>query len=252
MLIHTLIGCWLLCELLASSNVTINFIATCRIFYLSQLAKYLPGVVWGFAMQASMLDSHNAMKKIVYANIRLMLFITGFFFFCSLAFLAFEHSIFVAIGFFVCACVTVSMIRNVPFFALLPSFIQKLVSRLVDEDRRVMDIPTPTILGMCIGLFITYLASISSMILAFYDFSLGQSIELAVYQCLSWIVGVLAFVVPAGMGIREAVFLMLGIVTENFTADQIQSIAIITRTIQTFQDLLFSLGALALVKMKLI
>ena len=248
MLIHTLIGCWLLCALLTSAKVRINFIATCRIFYVSLLAKYLPGVVWGFAMQASMLDSHNAMKKIVFANIRLMLFISGFFFFTCLAVLTIGDSPLVALLLFSGAVMIVYIVRSVPFLSLLPRFLHGLVSRVTDEDSGAMDLSLLHTLGLCIGLFITYLLSISAIILAFYDFSFTEVLELAIYQSLSWVAGLLVFVDPAGMGVREAVFLLLGQITENHDTEKLQSIAIIIRTIQTFQDLFFSLAALILVR----
>jgi uncharacterized membrane protein YbhN (UPF0104 family) len=60
----------------------------------------------------------------------------------------------------------------------------------------------------------------------------------------------LVFLVPAGMGVREAVFLALGSLSNNFSSDQIQSIAILTRFVQLIQDVILSLTAIILVKVR--
>jgi len=118
LLFNTLIGCWLLKKLLNSYKVTINYSQTCKIFYLSQLSKYLPGVVWGLAMQASMLSSEKAMKKIVFSNIRFMLLITVFFLFTSFALIALKFSFIIAsalliISFMAIYCLNKDSILNI-------------------------------------------------------------------------------------------------------------------------------------------
>jgi len=98
----------------------------------------------------------------------------------------------------------------------------------------------------------TYLLTISTIVLAFYEVTLYEAIEISVYQCLAWVAGMLVFIVPAGMGVREAVFLVLGNLSNTFSTEQIQSLAILTRFVQLIQDILFSFAAIILIKAKIL
>lgn len=250
--LHTLIGCGLLNKIFITSGLTVSYAHTCKIFYLSQPAKYLPGVIWGFALQASLVKSEGAMKKVTLSNIKYLLFIVSFFFFFSISILLFEKLYLVSLILIVAAYIFTSLIKNFSFIDILPTYFRKLVPSLYESENRKMDVPTLQIFVICMTLFITYALSISSITLSFYQFSFYESLEVAIYQCLAWVVGIVTFVVPAGMGVREAAFLLISSFTDNFSTEQMQAIAILTRSIQMFQDIALSLVVLVLVKLKVI
>jgi len=248
LLCNTLIGCWLLKKLLNSYKVIISYSETCKIFYLSQLSKYLPGVVWGLAMQASMLNSDKAMKQIVFSNIRFLLFITAFFLFTSSAYLALRYSLIIACLLFISSFVTVFCLNKDSILNIILTPFHKLHSCFYLERINECKIRTDKLFLSCIGIYITYLLTISTIVLAFYDVTLYEAIEISIYQCIAWVAGMLVFLVPAGMGVREVVFLALGNLSNNFSTEQIQSIAILTRFVQLIQDVILSFTAIILVK----
>ncbi|MDT8397197.1 MAG: hypothetical protein RQ899_01105 [Pseudomonadales bacterium] len=246
--VHTLLGCLLLNRLFHAAGIAIGYGSTCRIFYLSQLAKYLPGVIWGFALQASLLQSENIMSKVVLANIRQMLLTLSSFFFYALAIIFWKISLPLALLLLVFSYPAIHLVRNFSFPRSITRQLARLapsLSVLSDRDRDI-EASTLSILVLCLMLFASYLLGISLMLLALYDISVYAALELAVYQALAWVAGVLAFLVPAGMGVREAVFLLLGNLNGAFSPEQIQAMAIFTRTVQMVQDLLFSLLAVLL------
>ena len=114
----------------------------------------------------------------------------------------------------------------------------------------------PTVMSLaslflqCLAQFALYMLTILGMIFAFYDMAPLVALQLAAYQCLAWVAGVLSVIVPAGMGVREAVFLLLGSITDRYLLEQLQSLAVFTRTLQIVQEALFSLVAVVLVRVR--
>ncbi len=252
-LVHTFLVCKLLHELFLAAGVDIGLRGTGRMFYLSQMTKYVPCVVWWFAMQASLVQSENAVRKVVFANVRMMLFLAASFPLLSVALLSLLVPslspawllLLLPISVF-----SIYVLDGFQFVHRLPDTAKRYIPEALLQELQPTAYGAGRILLNCLMQFALYIATAATMVAAFYDMPVADLITLATYHCLGWIAGVISVVVPAGMGVREGVFLLLGGIANQYPAEQLQSLAVITRSLQIMQEVILSLGALLLVKLR--
>ncbi|MBE9563224.1 MAG: hypothetical protein IMF12_10225 [Proteobacteria bacterium] len=73
---------------------------------------------------------------------------------------------------------------------------------------------------------------------AVFNFSMVQSANYIAYLGIAWIVGVLSFFIPGGMGVRELVFVILAnSVSNEVSLEMLSSIAVISRFWIILQEL---------------
>lgn len=217
-------------------------ITTCmtnKLFFYGQIAKYVPGKIWSIVFQKSLIEKAGTMRAILFSNIDLLaisMVINATIALCLILFnisLAFPLLIYVT-G--VIACIIVSRSR----------LISKLASAILMKFKQ-LEKDTPLHKNTLNNMFITicYSATWFSYLIAWFlvlSASFGLSIkESSVYiafLCLSWIIGILAFFVPVGMGVREGVFIALaryaGI---DAPLETLAAIAVITRLWLIIQDI---------------
>ena len=75
-LLHTWLAAVYLWRQLARSGVEISLARTCVIFFSSQIAKYIPGRVWGIVFQVQMANLAGAAHAIVIGNLKLVYLVT--------------------------------------------------------------------------------------------------------------------------------------------------------------------------------
>lgn len=174
-----------------------------RIFLLSQVTKYLPGKVWSYLLQISHLPSTSSITSIAQANIDIMIMsiwkstIIG----ALLLTIYFEY-----IG----LSIAVAVVGLLGSLVLASGYHWKFIARifkLAITDRLV---------GSWSNIFIEFWASGAFALLAQYLLlSEGLHIEknliplLISANFLSWVASVLLIIFPAGIGVREWVFIQI-------------------------------------------
>jgi hypothetical protein len=217
----------LICMMLSYLVVTgmwrqgVNLLATGRRFSFTesigmvnttQLTKYIPGKVWGYAMQMVLVDRSSVpVSAVLYVNLLLALsnsfiaLITGGFYFC-LSSLLVPRSITITATAALLLLYVFFLLFNGRFFMLLIRASEKILKRRIVS----YEIGLPDILRLQVLSLISSAAFGLSAVLCSQGIGFSTSLQLgwSVYAgfLFSDTVGFLAFFVPGGFGIREGLF----------------------------------------------
>lgn len=214
-----------------------------RIFYVSQVAKYLPGGVWNFVAAAEMGADYNISRR---RSVTVLLMsmavsvVTGL----ALATVAIVFGPSDVAGRYW----WVLLVLPVFLVILYPPVLNKLVnSGLTLLKREKLEQPFT---GKAIGIAALY-AALSWVVAGFQVWAiltgLGNPARLDTYfltlggYALAWVVGFLVFFIPAGVGVREVV---LGVtLTGLVSSGDIVVVVLLSRILFTIADLVLGLGA---------
>jgi len=218
-----------------------------RLFFYGQIAKYVPGKIWGILYQTTSVNQKGASSSIAAANIDLMVISILTNLALGIALVASGISmVLAAMVFLLGLYVTVLASRSILSGKLIGWVLSKL-GRNNAADSGDVNPPTnnlmPVILyyGMIclLGVMAYYL-----MLHAVFSFSFADVVAYIGYLILAWVAGVFLFLAPAGMGVRELVFIAFGTYMDTgVSVDTLVIIAVVSRFWQVFQEL----GAAAVV-----
>ena len=207
-----------------------------RMFYLSQIAKYIPGKIWTYLYQISKLATPGATFIVINANIELFFFSTlinssigiGLFFLTNNYFLSVLAIIF---GF-----ATSIFLREIILLSVLPKFLKE---RFADSFNTSVGckVRIRTILA-CWILCMFFAFSQFILLSSIYSFSIISFLEILSFLYISWVISLFVIIVPAGIGVKELVFIFLASYSEKFDSGVIASIAIISRFWYVVLDIL--------------
>jgi hypothetical protein len=205
-----------------------------------QVIKYLPGKIWGIVSQALRLK-HYVEPRIVWEAVIIQLLITQI---NSIAIIM-AVGLFIWTGNWILACIPVLVV-----FCLFPllsggyisSIIQQLVKRLPLKNASGEVVPWKSTTGktiILVGLLnfewvIYYLAWI---VLA-ADLDTMDVIYIATLYAAASIMGVMAFVMPAGLLVREASFIGLGTLLTPLSAEMLLAYSIVFRVLYIVADMM--------------
>ncbi len=212
---------------------------THRIFYFGQVAKYVPGKVWGILYQIAAVDKQGASVGVTSTNLDLML-------------VTILTNVSIAVALLV-APVTVPGSIGILLLGILMALVVsaspatgKLLRRLMPKtyvQGPALSSPDWKALFFRIGTYyivvlITDVLSYFLMMNAVFGFTLQESTNYMAYLLIAWVAGVFAILVPAGVGVRELVFIGFGVtMMTNVSIELLGSIAVISRIWQITQDL---------------
>ncbi|HED13184.1 MAG TPA: hypothetical protein ENI62_05935 [Gammaproteobacteria bacterium] len=210
-----------------------------RIFYYGQVAKYVPGKVWGILYQIAAVDKQGASVGVTSTNLDLML-------------VSILTNVSIAVALLV-APVTVLGSVGVLLLGILMALVASASPITGDLLRRLMpktyvqgpvhSPPDWTALFFRISAYyvvvlITGVLSYFLMMNAVFGLTLQESTNYMAYLLIAWVAGVFAVLVPAGVGVRELVFIGFGTtMMANVSIELLGSIAVISRIWQITQDL---------------
>jgi len=217
-------------------------ITTCmanKLFFYGQIAKYVPGKIWSIVFQKSFLEKAGSTGAILFSNIDLLIVSITINATIALCLILFNISfVFVlliyVIGVIVCLIVSKSRYMSTAARFILPKF-----RRLERNPPLRQDTLSNTfiVLSYC-AIWFFYLTAWFLVLSASFGLSIREASGYIAFLGLSWIVGMLAFFVPAGMGVREGIFILLakhaGI---DVTIETLVSIAVITRLWLIIQEI---------------
>jgi uncharacterized membrane protein YbhN (UPF0104 family) len=207
------------------------------IFFFGQLGKYIPGSVWSFGAQASGARRHGVP---VPATLN-----------ASLIFLGFHMATGAVFGFagalVVASDVGTPLWLNVAgvlagLVALLPPVVN-FASRLTARSGSPLELGLASeakLLVPMVGAWICYGASIYAL-----RPSLGPSevVLVAAAYAIAYVAGVLVFLAPAGVGAREATFVLVA--GNVLGVGSAAALALLTRIVMTAADVLLAVVASA-------
>jgi hypothetical protein len=214
------------------------YLDTARMHFGGQVAKYLPGKVWGLVYQATLKTDGMPVGHIVQGNIVLYALGVVSVVFASLSLIAYPLSFVIAAAVLFAGAVASS-------FAMSSDHLYRIVqrfSRLSARFELISAVPktefsVATRVGVYIVLIVTYVLSNVFLLYAFFGVDIHQALRLTAYLGIAWLAGVVVAVSPSGLGIREAVFIGIGQITDENSFELYASIAIVARIVQVLQDL---------------
>jgi hypothetical protein len=217
------------------------YLQTSKMYFGAQVAKYMPGKVWGIVYQATLKAAGMPMGHIVQANIVVLAVSVISTVFVSLALIVYPVSLVAASVVLLVGGWLSAYILNSDH---LYQIIQRL-SRLAKRFELTSEVPEiefslPTRFAIYGLLTALYVVSNICLLYIFFDIELAEALQLIAYLGIAWLAGLVVAVTPSGLGVREVVFVALGSVAGTGSYDLYASIAIVVRVVQVFQDLAFA------------
>jgi uncharacterized membrane protein YbhN (UPF0104 family) len=227
--------------LIFGSGHRLPLIAAQRVFFLSQVGKYIPGSVWPIVAQADLGREHKVPPAKSVAVGMLTLLIS-----CGAGVCVAAVTLpFVALDAFA-KYWFVFLLVPIILAALHPAVLRfgmRLAARATKRDLGNLEIPMPAILrafgwaALAWGVFGLHIWLVMLPV-AHAD---GRLLFLAIGgYAIAWLVGFLVFFLPAGLGGREAVLVAILGAGVPFSSSVGVGVAVISRLLLTIVDLVFA------------
>ena len=223
----------------ASAGAGGEYLQTAKMHFGGQVAKYVPGKVWSFVYQATLKADEMPMGNIVQGNIVIYTLGVMSVVFSSLALITYPYSMPAAVIILLMgAAVSSYFMSSDHLYRVIQRFSVLTRRFTLTENVPATDFPMPLRVGVYLILLATYVLSNLFLLYAFFDVDVHQALRLSAYLGIAWLAGVAVAIMPAGLGIREAVFVGIGYISDDSSFQLYASIAIVARAIQVLQDLL--------------
>lgn len=184
--------------------------------FSGQLLRYLPGRFWGYVYQAGVTHGEVSKASLARANIDLMLYsIAGSAIVASVVVIVrLEHPLWMAVIITLLGMAVIGALFMGGLELLLHSIRRVLPERLngIVKEIAGSGISAETFLivnSVFLLSWVAYLAGWHSLGTAFPAYAQVDFITLGAIYSLASIIGILAAITPAGLGVREASFIML-------------------------------------------
>ena len=231
-------------SLLVKHNAVVSARDAASLFYVSQITKYVPGKIWGILYQASRVEGMTGSIAILLSNVELMAI--AMFTNIVIAISILSASTYPAVSYS-------TLILGIGFTYYLTKanplrFVRNYLDKKLDAEKLDTITHSENVLfdlfayWVCSGLFVVAHFALLS---AFFDLDTISILHLIGYLLLAWAISVLFVVMPAGIGVKEVVFLLLAGGSTEYSEGLLVTVAIVSRFWQVTMD--FSGAALVFV-----
>lgn len=219
----------------AHIDYQINF----KLFFFGQIAKYIPGKVWSIVYQSMMVNRPGMTPAIVFANFDLAAVqILNCGFIAATILLVNKHVwislLVMSVGLAACvgAAKTCHLFNFITHFKRYAKGLSKHLCNCSHE------FPTEFAVIYYVVFWIAYLGGHLFLLLSAFDMSVDEAVIYVAFLALSWIAGVVAVISPAGLGVREIVFIFLAQSSaQSVSVEVLGAIAVIARFWLVLQEL---------------
>lgn len=219
---------WL--RLMASFDARLGIVDGLALFFVGQLGKYIPGSVWSIGAQAEMARRHQVPPRVTVST--------------GLVFLGYhvDTAVLLASG----AAIGGALDPRWPdwlswaglalgLIGLAPAFVRTLAARIGGRAPRLTFTDTAIAVALMAVAWLTYAAA---LVLLAPDASWGDLGELGGAFAAAYAVGVVVVFAPAGVGAREATFVVL--LTPLLGVGPATALALVARVVHTAADALLA------------
>jgi len=240
--VDNLFVCLLFQDILAKYNIEVKFAIVGQMYFWGQMAKYIPGRFWSILYHASYIGKPGSTIAMTFANIDITLLMIWRNIAIALVLLTFFSHLAISILFFIVCSFIFLFFSQSYWLSYLATRLPKRFSTIAKDASYVKKTQKPVkTISIFIGSCVAFLAANFTVLNATLDLSILESTYYISYFGLAWVVGVVAFIVPAGMGIRETVFIFLAQLTSQgqaFDTDTLIAIAVIYRFWQILHEII--------------
>lgn len=222
----------------ASVGAGNRYVDSAKMHFGGQVAKYLPGKVWGLVYQATLKSDGVPFGHIVQGNIVLYVLGVVSVVFSSIALIVYPISLSLAAAVLLTgAMVSAFFMSSDHLYRVIQRFSRISAKFELSNSAPETDFSVAIRIGVYFVLISTYVLSNVLLLNAFFDFDIHQALRLSAYLGIAWLAGVITAISPSGFGVREAVFIGIGQIIDENSFELYASIAIVARVIQVLQDL---------------
>jgi len=231
--------------LLAGAGHRLPIASAQRVFFLSQIGKYVPGSIWPIVAQADLGREHRvpAVRSVAVGLVTLLVS-------CGAGVCVAAATLpFVAPNAFG-AYWYVLLLVPVVIAALHPAvlaFAMRLASRVTRRDLGTVSLPVGSIaraFGWAVAAWVGFGAHIALVMAPFVRLDAPTTLLAIGAYALAWLVGFVVFFLPAGLGGREAALTALLVGGTTMGAGAAVSVAVTSRVLLTVVDLVFAGAAI--------
>ena len=237
-------------RLLKKYDVLISDRFAIKLFMVGQIAKYIPGKIWSFAYQISQIEKLGGAAGVILANFELI--IGAIYLITLIALVIFSLLMSKLLAFILC------ILGLLVFIIIYKNNIIKKILNLIGnlyknkiQTIKINKSSTSILSGFFIfSLFCTfYVLSSYYMLRSAFDFTLQETLLYVAILSTSWVGGIIIFIVPLGVGVREYLFVITAsYFTSSVPMEVMLSIAVLSRITQIIQELIGATIALIIKK----
>lgn len=207
------------------------------LFFWSQVTKYIPGKIWPIVYQVTALN--RATSTVIVSNINMMVAAIITTAAISIALILISTGWIYPLMVMIVGLIACVSVCGTYWWALLMRVsVRVLPRRYVSLPHCPGKVSLLVVFVYYAGFTLTYAISGTVMLSAVFGLPGEEAIYFVGYQGFAWITGVVAFIVPAGMGVRELAFIWLGAgVSKTASAELIMAMAIVFRMWYIVQEI---------------
>ncbi|NIB40031.1 hypothetical protein HBA55_10560 [Pseudomaricurvus alkylphenolicus] len=226
-------------RLLRKYGVEIGDRLAIKMYVVGQIAKYIPGKIWGVVYQSSHLPDTKGVKGIVVANIELMLVSLGMTLVIAASLFSSGVNLPLSVFIVVIGLMAFLYLYSLDLVSISARFLPRRWQQLLTSDSHQTFETSLKEGSVFFSLFfLSYTMSNILMLKAIFGLDIGEASVYTALLALSWVAAALTLVVPAGMGVRELIFIGgAGWVLPEIPADVLISVAVLVRGWQVLQEL---------------
>jgi uncharacterized membrane protein YbhN (UPF0104 family) len=219
-------------RLMAWFDATLPFVDGMGTFFVGQLGKYIPGSVWSIGAQAELARRHSVPAR---ATVGAGLLFLGY---------HVDTAVLIAATTFLAGGLESPWPDSVTWVALVaalvglvPALVCRLGRQVAGRRLRVGWAQTMTVVSL---MAVAWAAYAWALVLLAPDVPVGQLVALGGAFSASYAVGVVVVFAPAGVGAREAIFVLL--LTPVTGVGAATALALLARVVHTAADAVMAAG----------
>lgn len=228
-------------DLLAKYGLSLDYPRVGQMYFYGQMAKYIPGRIWCLIYQSAFLQKPGSTSAIAFANVDLISIIILRNVAIALALMFFYERIWLTGIVFILGSVGFWYLSKSLWISHFLRYAASMLRLIANNSSTCV----PNLINIRILLFgvlcwITFLTSNFLMLKAAFGATSEQAAIYIANFSLAWVIGVISFIMPAGIGIREISFIILA---QNISLGEVSkietlaAIAIVYRVWHTLLDL---------------
>jgi len=226
-------------DLLKKYSIVTSFRLANKIFFYGQIAKYVPGKIWSLFYQAAFLKTLGGTSALLYTNIDITVSLLIVNMAIALSFiLSGIEAIYALSTFIIGLVVYLVTVRSCCIFRFIGSGIALIKIPVMNPIECKPHFSYGRILLYYFSNWVFPLGAFFLMLYATFNFTVEESAMYIAYLYLAWIVSMFAFVVPAGLGVKELLFVLLAkYLSGDVSLDMLAAIAVVSRFWGILQDM---------------
>jgi hypothetical protein len=232
-------------ELMKGAGHRLPWAASQRVFFLSQIGKYIPGSIWPIVAQADLGRAHKVPPtRSVAVGLLTLLISCGAGICMAAATLPFVTPDALADYWFVLILVPIVLL---PLYPPILRSLMRLASKVARRDLADLSLRGRNTVAAWLWAAVAWVlfgGQIAVLLTPLKTLSPSTVLLSIGAYALAWLVGFLVFFLPAGLGGREAVLTALLVVGGAATSGQGVSIALMSRVLLTVGDLVLAGSAI--------